>query len=95
MQFVCGIDTQQRIDRRGEVRWRDGIIFGEFTERITAADDLAAANSAAGQRDAENSGPMVATAGGIDPWRAAELSHHDDQCFVQHAAIRQIFDQRT
>ena len=49
--------------------------------------------STAGQRDAEDIGPVVATAGGIDPWRAAELAHHDDQCFVQHAAIGEVLDE--
>jgi len=58
------------------------------------AVDLAAADAAAGQGDGEDGAPVVAAAGPVHLRRAAELGHADDQGLAEHAAARQVLQQR-
>src|SRR5262245_4269873 len=62
----------------------------------SAADDLSALDSAAGESDVEGARIVVAARLGavVDLGRAAKLAHPYDQCFVQQAAFFQVGDQR-
>src|SRR5262249_21188714 len=59
----------------------------------SGADDLASLDATAGQGDVKGTRVVIAAGTGIDPRRSAELTHPDDQSFVEHAALFQIADQ--
>ena len=71
-----------------------GLSAGLSPTRSLDADDLPAANAAAGQRHAEYSRPVVAAAGRVHLRRAAKLAHRDHQRLIEQTAIGQVGDQR-
>src|SRR5215467_6497120 len=71
-----GVDAQQAVDRRRELRDRDGTIGGVATVLVAGADDAASRNAAAGEEDGKAARPVIAAAILIDLRRPAELSGH-------------------
>ena len=57
-----GFDPQAVIDRGQQVLGRDGAVGGRGRVGVAGADDLPAANAAAGQDDAPDARPVVAAA---------------------------------
>ena len=94
VQFMFGIDAEQRVNRACEVDRRHGIILGAFADAIARTDHLPAANAAASHHDTEHPRPMIAPAALIELRRAAEFAHRDDQRLVEQPAIREVFNER-
>src|SRR5215472_1588769 len=86
------VDAHQIVEGGRQILRVDGVRGGEGADAVGGADDLAAADAAAGQHDAEAVRPMITAAVDVEARRAAELPHHDDQSFVEHAAFRQVLD---
>src|SRR5947209_7916669 len=74
-----GIDAETVIDGGGELRGGDRRLGGIGGAPVGTAEDLPAADAAAGEQDAVALGPMLApgVAAG-DARRAAELRGHDN-----------------
>ena len=77
-----------------KVQNRSATPTGRFVDVVAAvaggADDLAAADAAAGQGHAERPRIVVAAGVGVDARRAAELAHPDHQRPVEQAAFLQV-----
>ena len=68
--------------------------FGDLDAAgVGFADDLPAANAAAGQRHVERPRVVVAAGAGVDPRRAAEFAHPDHERPVEHAALLEVGDE--
>ena len=61
--------------------------------RLVDADDLAAADAAAGEEGAVDLRPVVAAGGLVDPGGPAELAPGDHRHVVEQAAGVEVFDQ--
>ncbi len=79
------VDLERVAQRGQQVGNRDGVVLDLGAVGIGGADDLAALDAAAGQRDVEDLGEVVAAGVGVDLGGAAELAHPDDQCLIEHA----------
>ena len=93
IRYCVGIDSQAVIDRGQQVLRRDGPVGGSGGVGVAGADDLAAADAAAGQGDAPDARPVVAAARRVEPRRAAELAGGDHQRRFQPAAPLEVVDQ--
>ena len=71
-------------------------LSGRVTCRFVAcSDNNASFDSATGKNDGLTGGPVIATGIIVDSWSSPHLSHHDDQCLIQHSAIIKICQQST
>src|SRR5207247_134633 len=90
------VDAQRAADRGHEVEGGDRPFDDGGGLGVGAADDLAAADAGARHHAAPRTRIVIAArlgAAGVDPWRAAELAHPDDQRVVEQPAVLQILDQ--
>ena len=69
------------------------VFDGVEAEFVGRAVDDAPLDAAAGQRDREAVGMMVAAVGRLGAGRAAEFGAEDDERFVEQAALLQVVDQ--
>ena len=91
--FLVRIDLQRFADRAEEVRHGDRVVLDCRAVVRRGADHLPAANATPRHGRAEDARVMVASVVGIDPRRAAEFSHPDDERLVEHAALLEVGDQ--
>ena len=83
-----------RHDRGQEIGNGGGAVgFDRGAVGAGAADDLAAANAAAGQDRGPGVGEVIAAPLRIDARRPAELAHPHDQGGIEQAALAQVLHQ--
>src|SRR5262249_10290489 len=82
------------IERGEDVAEMNGPGLGALAPARGRADDLAAAQAAAGHQGAAYVRPVVAAGVFVDLRRAAELAPRGDGHLVQQSTLVQILDQR-
>ncbi len=93
LKGALGIDAEQVINggrqivRAHRVRRRIGAVL------VAGAEDLAAGDAGAGQREAEHGTPVIAPSLTVDPRRSAELADGDNQRLMQQTALLQVLQQ--
>ena len=88
------VDADGSVEAGDEVAGAEGAVFGFGSVGDGGADDLAAANAAAGEYGGGGSGPVASAGVLVDARGAAELAKRGDEHSVDLAALRQVFDQR-
>src|SRR5262245_49391617 len=88
------IDAEQMKDGGGQVAASDRVRGRICPVLVAGSDDLSATDSGAGQRTTEDVAPVVTTPELVDPRRAAELSDHYDEGFLQKSPIGKVVHQR-
>ena len=86
-------EAERVIDRGEEVTNVHRIVDRLAADSVAAAVNLTAANAAAGQHGAIDGSPVIATGVFVHTGRAAKLPGPDDERFIEHVALRQIFQQ--
>lgn len=83
-------DAHELVDGGGDFSGGNGAILGDSAIPFAGADDLAVTESTAGEADAHDVGPVVATIELGELGGASEFSHGDDQRPVEEVAFLQI-----
>src|SRR5262249_50188389 len=92
-ELLVGDDSQEVVDRGGQVFGTDRGALGLGGRGVGGAVDGAALDAAAGQDDAEDLGPVVATGVLVDLGRAAELAGDHDHGPLEQAGAVQVGDE--
>ena len=94
-QMRFKIETETVIDCRNNFVRSDRAFDRVSADFVALADDASAFYAAAREITGPALRPVVASAGGIDFRRAAELGEIANECGVEHAALDEIFDERA
>lgn len=81
------------IHGRCEILWFDAAVERVGALTVGGTVDGTTANATAGQGPAEDVSPMVSATARVDLGRASEFSHPDDEGFVEHAALIEVFEE--
>lgn len=95
-ELVAVVDAEVVVDRGEQVLRVERAFGGVFGFGVGGSDDLAHAESSAGDQSGLSLRPVVsaeATVGGRDARSAAELADGDDEDFFVEAALVDVFDQ--
>src|SRR5262249_37917200 len=93
VQLLCGVDAEQSENSRREVGGSDRLVGRALADAIARTVNLAAAGSAAGHGDAEDSWPVVSAPSGVDFRRAAKFAHRDYERLIEPPAIGEVRNQ--
>src|ERR1051325_3457775 len=94
VHFRIGTNAEAVIHRRQDIFGADRVFGWIRGDAVGLAVRLAAAHAGAGKGDGVAGAPVLAALLRVDPRRAAELAHGDDERVVQKAAHVQVFEQR-
>lgn len=87
------VEADGAVEAGDEIAGAEWAVFGFGSVGNRRADDLAAANAAAGEHRRGGSGPVASAGVLVDARGAAELAERGDEDSVDLAALRQVFDQ--
>ena len=93
MEYLVGIDAHEHKDGTGEILRPHRLVIGFGGGRVGGPLDMPALDSPARHRDAEDPGPVVASAIGIEFRGAAKLRRHQHQRAIEQSPPVEIANQ--
>ncbi len=93
VDHLVRIEAEAGEDGGREIAGRDGILVGVGPDLVAGPPGLASLNPSAREDDAVTVGPMVPSAGGIDPRRSTKFTRGDDESAVEQSPLVEVLQQ--